>query len=78
MERFAEAMHMLSGEISCETTGSQIYRGILDQIDDRHRAIAVLKMLFQKRKEALLEYTIAEAAVEVVLRKQYELSVRDQ
>mmetsp|Transcript_5178 Transcript_5178/g.9848 ORF Transcript_5178/g.9848 Transcript_5178/m.9848 type:complete len:608 (-) Transcript_5178:223-2046(-) len=76
MERFAEAMYMLSGQSSYETTGSRIYSGILDQIDDRHRAIQVLKVLFQKRKEALLEYTIAEAAVEVELRKQYEMAER--
>jgi len=75
MENFAEAMHLLSGEISYETTGSQIYRGILDQIDDRHRAIGVLKALFAKRKEALLEYTIAEQMVEVELRKQHHLEV---
>ena len=47
MEKFAEAMNLLSGEVSYETSGAGIFRQIFDQIEDRHRAIEVLKCLFQ-------------------------------
>jgi hypothetical protein len=73
MEKFAEAMNLLSGEVSYETSGAGIFRQIFDQIEDRHRAIEVLKCLFQRRKEALLEYTLLEASMEHEIQRTHNL-----
>jgi hypothetical protein len=59
--------------VSYETSGAGIFRQIFDQIEDRHRAIEVLKCLFQRRREALLEYTLLEESMEHEIQRTHNM-----